>query len=206
MRLLLTILLIQLSAVSCQLSAQLKYELNCEPYLIQLSYDSLLAQVGIKEATGNNDGEVLKYQKIFGLRNQPYCQMLQYWCYYITTKDVTDIPIPKSAMAISSYNYAKKKGVLVPYEPTVHDLLVYQNKNMSTGHVERIIKTGGLGWVIVVAGNTSNGKTGNQREGNGVYKRERNIYHPLSRILLIKGLVGFRPVRNTAEKQGCNVK
>jgi hypothetical protein len=205
MRLLLTILLITIFA-TCGNWSQLKYELKCEPYLIQLSYDSLLAQVGIKEATGHNDGAVQKYQNQFGVSRKPYCQMLQYWCFSVNAKQKSDIPIPKSALAISSYNYAKKKGYAVSYEPAIHDLLVYQNSGDVTGHVERIIETGESGWVTVIAGNTSNGKTGNQREGNGVYKRERNIYHPLSRILLIKGLVGFIPIGNTAEKQGCNVK
>ena len=201
-----TIILLTTILLTSTIWSQLKYELRCEPYLIESSYDSLLNQVGIKEATGHNDGPVQKYQNIFGISRQPYCQMLQYWCFYVNAKVKSDIPIPKSALAISSYNYAKKKGVKVDYIPGVHDLLVYQNDGKSTGHVERIIKTGELGWVTVIAGNTSNGKSGNQREGNGVYRRERNIYHPLSRILLIKGLVGFKPIRNTAEKQGCNVK
>lgn len=205
MRKLITIMIISIF-LTLAIRSQSKYELICKPYLIELSYDSLIAQIGIREATGNNDGAVEKYQKIFSMKNQPYCQMLQYWCFYVNANKKSDIPIPKSALAISSYNYAKKYGVKVPYMPAKHDFLVYQNSGDVTGHVERIVSVGELGWVIVVAGNTTNGKTGNQREGNGVYKRERNIYHPLSRILLIKGLVGIRPVRNTAMKQGCNIK
>jgi len=154
--------------------------------------DSLETQVGIKEPHGNNGGETLKYQKIFGLRNQPYCQMLQYWAFWVNANDKKDVPIPKSALAISSYYYAKKNGIQTDYEGFKGDLIIWRKTGTSNGHIECIVFIfDDRGNVRTIAGNTSNGKTGSQREGNGNFKRNRNIKHPLSRLLQIKGLVGF---------------
>jgi len=183
------------------LQSQERYEIYCKKYLLELRQDSLKTQIGIKEKTGNNDGAVLKYQIPFKLSKQPYCQMLQWWAFYVNAKSYNDIPLPKNAKAISSYNYAKKNGTATLYYAQKGDLIVFRNQGKTTGHTECIDSVSVNGWVFTIAGNTSNGKTGNQREGNGVYYRSRNIKHPLSRILLVYGIVGFYSEKG---KQGCN--
>lgn len=183
------------------LRSQERYEIYCKKYLLELRQDSLKSQIGIKEKTGNNDGAVLKYQKPFGLRNEAYCQMMQWWAFWINAKSYNDIPIEKNPLAISSYYFAKKNGVHTLYYACKGDLIVFRNQGKTTGHVEYIDSVLQNGWVTTIAGNTSNGLTGNQREGNGVYYRHRNIKHPLSRILLVKGLVGFY---SEIGKGGCN--
>ncbi len=183
------------------LYGQQRYELYCPEYLLDLRMDSLRTQIGIKEPHGNNGGKTLKYQKIFGLKNQPYCQMLQYWAFFINAKSYKDVPIKKSAMAISSCYYAKKQGVQTKYGAYRGDLIVWRKGNTSNGHIECVDTLKRNGWVVTIAGNTSNGKKENQREGNGIFNRDRNIKHPLSRILLIKGLVGFYSKKG---KEGCN--
>ena len=82
-------LIIIILLFSTQLFAVEKYNLYCDNYLIELSRDSLYSQLGIKEATGNNDGETLKYQKPFGLKYKPYCAMGQDWCYWINAINKT---------------------------------------------------------------------------------------------------------------------
>ena len=89
------------------------------------------------------------------------------------------------------YNAAKKKGVLSEYIPEVNDLIVWKDKWSSSGHIERIVAVLDNGWVITVGFNTSNGLKGSQANGNGVYYRKRNLYHPLTRILIVRGLIGF---------------
>ena len=204
MKFLVTILLLLLS-LTC--SGQSKYELNCEPYLIELSRDSMLAQVGVKEKTGHNDGyKVEQYLKSVGLKKgNPYCAAGQYWCFAVNAKKTTDIPIPKSGLANSAFNYAKKHGVKVGYFPAIDDLLIWQIAKAIQGHIERITKVINAKFVMTVGFNTSNGKKGSQSDGNGVFPRLRDLYNPIGR-LLIKGLVGIKPIRTTAEKQGCNVK
>ena len=44
------------------------------------------------------------------------------------------------------------------------------------------------GNVFVLSANTSNGKSGNEREGNGNYIRKRNLNYDLNRMML-KGLL-----------------
>jgi hypothetical protein len=92
----------------------------------------------------------------------------------------------RNGLAQSSYNYAKKVGVKTAYKAQVGDLIVWKRGNTSKGHIGRIVETGEMGCVITIEGNTTNGSG---REG--IYKKKRNIKHPISRILQIKGLVGF---------------
>lgn len=174
------------------INAQSRYEIPCKEYLLSLRMDSLKAQVGTKEKTGRNDGDVEKYQKPFGLLHVPYCKLLQDWAFYVNLKALTDAPYKFNPLAISIYQIASKKGIKTKYAGFRGDLIVWKNKGNITGHIECIEIVFSRGWVQTIAGNTSNGKTGNQREGNGVYRRQRNIKHPLSRILQIYGIVGFR--------------
>ena len=185
---------------------QNKYALPCKPELLRKSDSIAKKQVGVREKTGHNDGiQVEKYLASVGrYRGEAYCMAGQYWCFVeairkLKEEDINnlfhwtndDIPIPKTGLANGAYNYAQQHGELVEYEPQVNDLIVWRNKGESSGHVERIIKVLENGWVMTVGFNTSNGKSGSQAEGNGVFIRYRNVYHPLSRILLIRGLVGF---------------
>ena len=204
--LMLAITIYFLCFVISELCGQEKYVLPCKEYLFYLRMDSLETQIGTKEATGRNDGEVYKYQKPFGLKNQPYCKMLQDWAFWVNLEVKEDAPYKFNPLAISLYGYAKKNGTKAIYYGNYGDLLIWNNAGQITGHIECIDSVMLRGNVRTIAGNTSNGKTGNQREGNGIYQRERNIKHPLSRILLMKGIVGFTIIRNIAAKQGCNIK
>jgi hypothetical protein len=201
-RIIITILLFLAFFPVWEIWSNSKYELECNPVLLKLSRDSLKAQIGIKEPFGRNGGPTLKYQIPFGLHHQPYCAMAQDWCYWVNGSGMLPWFSPN---AQAHYNYAKKHGKKVPYKPAVNDFIVWRTINSSSGHIERVDSALKAGWVITVGFNTSNGKTGSQREGNGVFPRRRNIYHPIGR-LVIKGLVGFRPVESNAEKQGCNLR
>ena len=87
--------------------------------------------------------------------------------------------------------FAKRNGEKVKYEPQVNDLIVWKHSNNWTGHVERVIEVLDKGNVRTVGANTNNGKSGSQREGNGIFIRKRNVKHILGR-LKVRGLVGFR--------------
>lgn len=149
----------------------------------------LFSQIGVKEATGNNDGlQVERYLASVGLKKgNPYCQAGQYWCFLQVGKP----PIPKSGLAISSFQYAKKLKEKVSYNPSIDDLLIYNKPKTINGHIERIIGVGKAGWVYTVGFNTSSGNSGNQRDGGGVYKRQRNLFHFLGRMQIL-GLVGWK--------------
>jgi len=187
------ILLFIASALTLTVHGQEKYNLVCEPYLIQLASDSLHTQVGIKEKTGNNDGEVEKYLKAVGLgKGYPYCVAGLYWCYWVNAKKNSDIPFQRTALAQGQFNYAKKHGQKVPYKPAVNDWLIWRLGNTVSGHGEWIDSIISPLLVRNVGFNTSNGLVGSKREGNGVFYVTRSLVHPMSR-LIPKGLIGVLP-------------
>ncbi|MFP4368605.1 MAG: hypothetical protein ACLFR2_03410 [Candidatus Kapaibacterium sp.] len=50
---------------------------------------------------------------------------------------------------------------------------------------------GSGGWIKTIGFNTTSGIPGDKREG--VFIRNRNIYHPLGRML-VRGIAGFRSI------------
>lgn len=174
----------------CDLNSQVKYTLPCTNFVLYKSKFVLLSQVGVQEKTGNNDGvEVEKYLSSVGLKKgNPYCNAGQYWC-FSTATDTN--PMVKSGLAISTFNKAKKEGLRTSLNAEEHDLIVWNHKGTITGHIERIIEVQQKGWVYTIGFNTTSGTSGNQRDGGGVWKRRRNIYHFLGRMQLL-GLVGWR--------------
>jgi len=171
---------------------QVRYEVLADSCILIHSEQVAYWQVGVVEQKPNDSPEIRKYLQSVGI-NKPasYCAAGQYYCFYIASKNLyKSIPIPKTAVANNIFNYGKKNGTKTIYEAKRHDLIVWRKRNSWQGHVERIIRVEKAGWVYTIGFNTSSGK-GNQRDGEGVYIRKRNIKHPLGR-LQIRGLYGFR--------------
>ena len=187
-------LIILFSAIAC--FSQVKYELPCRSDLLCLSKNIAISQIGTKELTGNNDGpEIEKYLKSVGLNPKgkyPYCAAGQYWSFRTACDSLKisrkEIPIKKTALANGVFDDAQKRGKKIAYIPEINDLIVWKIINKWTGHIERTIKVGKAGWIICVGFNTG---SSNPREGGSVRKVKRNIYHPLSRFLRVRGLIGF---------------
>lgn len=193
------LILILLCCFTSSSISQVKYQLYADSAVIAISRQTLREQVGIKELTGHNDGkQVESYLRSVNLiRGNPWCQALQYYCYYIAVKLLglpsSYIPIPKSGLANDVYRYAKQNGHKVKYKAEIDDLIVYRlNNSNSKGHIARTDSVGKSGWVTTIEGNTSNDLKGNQREGNGCFKKTRNIFHPIS-TMYIKCIVGIKP-------------
>lgn len=188
------IILLTTLIYGANLQAKVRYELECDPCLKFKSGIYLLLQVGVKEKSGRNDGkEIAKYLRSVGIdRPAPYCAAGQYWCFDAANQELDkEIPLYKTGVAIQFLQQAKIDGKRTIYEAHIGDLLVWKRPNSWQGHVERIIEVGEAGWVLTVGFNTSNGKSGSQREGNGVFIRRRNIYHAIGR-LKVYGIVGFK--------------
>ena len=184
-----------LTLISNSAYSQKAYQIKCRKDLLEMSEEAAISQIGIRERTGRNDGEVEKYLKAVGLgQGNPYCAAGQYWCFWracqILKIPTKYIPIPNTALVYNIYKFARKKGSPTAYKAKRHSLIVWQYKNRRRGHIERIIKVEKAGWVETVAFNTSAGKNKNQRDGEGVYRKKRNIYHLLGRMK-IKCLVIF---------------
>ncbi|MBE2189333.1 MAG: CHAP domain-containing protein [Candidatus Kapabacteria bacterium] len=176
-----------------------RYLISCDSELLMVSRDSLLAQVGIKEKTGRNDGrDVEAYLRSVGLaKGNPYCAAGQYWCFYSSAKDLglptKSIPIHKTGSTVTMLNHAIKIGQKTNSNPKVDDLMFWRRPNQWSGHVERIIEVKKAGWVDTIGFNTSSGDIGSQDDGGGVYKRKRNIHHFLGRMV-VRGFIGFKAV------------
>lgn len=176
-------------------NAQVRYDLYCNNRLLKKSEQIMLTQVGIIEKTNRNDGEVEKYLHCIGSkRGQPYCAAGQYWCFAQAAKELNlskeKIPIPATGLVYNIYKFAQKYGRRKKYVPEKHCLIIWQYPNKRRGHIERIIKVENGGWVETVGFNTSADKQSSQRDGQGVFKKRRNIFHPLQRME-IKCLLGF---------------
>lgn len=168
-----------------------KYILKCDRNLVELSGRIALEQVSVVERSNNNDGEVEKYLSSVDLsKGNPYCAAGQYWCFWQASKllglPTKSIPIPRTGLASNIYKYATKQNMKAKYLPSIHDLIVWKKGQSIFGHIERIVGVKQAGWVITVAFNTLDSKSGKE----GVFIKKRNIYTPLH-SMAIRGLIGF---------------
>lgn len=176
--------------ITQSLFSQSKFTLTCNSSLIRESEKIALEQIGTTEATNRNDGPAFEiYLRTAGLpKGSAYCAAGQYYCYFTACRrlnlSMTEIPFPKTGLANKIFEHAAKKGKRSAYYSKRHDFIVWRNGNTPFGHIERVYKTGKAGWVRTIAFNT---KSGNKE---GVFLKNRNIYHPLSRMK-IRGIVGF---------------
>jgi hypothetical protein len=173
-----------------------KIVVKCNEELFDKSMELLFKQLGVTEETGKNDGEQVEaYLKSVGLsKGNPYCVAGQYWCFWKACEELnipkTNIPIVKTGLAVTVFKKALKVGIEVPYEAKVGDLIIWIKPNLVNGHEERIVKIVDDKIVETIGFNTSNGKTGNQREGDGVFYRTRYLDRKLGDMKIL-GLVGF---------------
>lgn len=154
------------------------------------AYKLLKGDIGLKELTGNNDGvHIKKYMDTCRLpykAHYPYCAAYITWGFYTAqAKDKVKTTFPRTALAYNFYTYGKKNGVKstgLLYKKM--DILVWNKAKTTTGHTEMIDSVMRGGNVYVLSANTSNGKSGNEREGNGNYVRRRNLNYSLNRMML----------------------
>lgn len=122
------------------------------------------SQIGYKEGANNDT----KYGIWYGMNHQPWCMMFVSWC-----ADQAKIPvsiIPKLSYVPYFVEFFKKqkryKGK--DYVPNPGDLIIY-GSNSHVGIVESVNGNS----VYTIEGNTSSG--GNNANGDGVYRRIRNL-------------------------------
>ena len=199
MRRLNIIALLLLLAATVESFPLAKYLIPCKTNLIKASRDSAIAQVGVREKTGRNDGyKIEQYLKSVGrFKGDAYCAAGQYWCFYSSCLDLkyplTDIPIYRTGSTVKMFNEASRTGCKIKPVPFDNDLIFWRRPNEWKGHVERIIEVLKAGWVKTVGFNTSSRAKGFQDDGGGVYFRKRNVNHFLGRMVL-RGFIGFKPI------------
>lgn len=143
-------------------------------------------QIGINER--DNLPVVLTYLRSVGLtKRYAWCQAFQYNSFRVVCNVINiPIPIPRSGVANSSFDYAKKNGYKTDFAPAVGDLLVWKQADWS-GHVALIVKIFPNKKVQTIEGNTSSLST---RQGGAVERKMRYLNHKIGK-LKVRGLVGF---------------
>jgi len=140
-----------------------------------LYLDTAFSYIGIKEATGHNDGvEVERFLKSVG-RKKGDSGCAAFVSYCLT---VTNHPFPvRSGLARS---FVTKKSILATKvlqgqkQVETGDLIIWQNGNTISGHIGFVILVKDKKY-ITIEGNTSSGQKGAQADGDGVYIKTRTI-------------------------------
>jgi hypothetical protein len=187
------LIIILILALSQLAQSQQKYNLYCNQDLIVESRKIILTQENVLEY-GSNSGPVIKdYLASVGLAEGfPYCAAGQYWCWLIACNNLksnlSEIPLPRSGLAVTTFSHSHKYGLRQKYIPEPDDLIIWRKAKSSFGHVERIVRKLGYGWVETIGFNTRKMINGKLHEG--VFRQKRNIYSHLGRLRIL-GLVGF---------------
>jgi len=169
-----------------------KYELKCKKELLIISEEVAKREVGTIEI-GKNRGEAEKYQIIAGIPlGSPYCAAGVYYCFEVGRKILNyskdEIPILRTGLCLAMWNNAKERGNKVKALHRKHDLIIWKKSKTINGHIERIIECKSGYWVRTIGFNTGGN---DEREGDGVHYKMRNLAHPLGRMKVI-GLIGWK--------------
>lgn len=138
--------------------------------LAQRALEVARTQLGIREATGHNDGEAVEsYLRSVGLgKGYAWCQAFVYWSFNQAAKALgVENPTAKTAGVLD--HWAKTTGQKVS-QPKPGDVFImdFGGGKGHTGFVKEVKGT----MIITIEGNTNDA---NSREGDGVYERIRSI-------------------------------
>lgn len=178
-----------------------RYVLEIDSCLHEKAFEFAVGEIGVTEATGKNDGpRVEAYLKVTGLgKGFPYCAAGISWSYYqaalFYNKPKSFIPFPMTAGSQVVYDHAIKNGVKSSENVQSKDFFIWRKKDSYQGHIGIIESVGKKGWVNTIEFNTSGDSKGDQRDGGGVWRKKRNLIHPLG-ILRVRGFVGFKSMQS----------
>lgn len=157
----------------------------------ELRMELLEGEVGVMEIGNNRGSRIDEYNdSALGFkkgRGAPYCQSLATWAWLKSGY----LPYPRTAVANSPYDYARREGKRVSYKPEIGDEIKWIYPASWKGHTETIIKVLENGFVITVAGNVTGKSLSNDPLGGGVKLMRRGIYQKIGKMT-INGLVGFK--------------
>jgi hypothetical protein len=139
----------------------------------------LIAQNGVRERTGNNDGTAVEtFLRCVGLgKGYSWCMAFIYWAFYMASTDTKKyLPLKKTGGCMDQYNFCKSApfetlSVLHPAAPMVTDIFII-DLHKGAGHTGMITGLNLDGTVSTIEGNTNDNGSAN---GDGVYERKRNV-------------------------------
>lgn len=133
-------------------------------------------QLFVREKTGKNDGkEVEEYLRGVGLgKGYAWCAAFVYWCFQKASEELkVPNPLIKTAGVLDHWN--RTKGKKITNNPQEGDIFI-MDFGKGAGHTG-IVSEVKNGKIYTIEGNTSADPTyaGEDREGNGVFERQRSL-------------------------------
>lgn len=131
-----------------------------------------VAEIGYKEAKTNKT----KYGKAYGLDGQPWCVIFQWWVFQKAGFSSLFYDGKKVASCSAVRDYAKGCGQWVTSGYKPGDLVIFDftGKKLTTNHIGLVESVNG-NTLMTIEGNTSSGASGSQSNGDGVYRKQRNV-------------------------------
>lgn len=128
-------------------------------------------EIGTVEEAGNRQ----KYGKAYGMDGVYWCMQFVWWCFQQVDKTLF-FGGGKTASCGELMRWAQKQGKWVTKGFKAGDVLIYNwpETAASTDHCGICESVSGQ-YVTAIEGNTSNGNTGSQSNGDGVYRRKRKL-------------------------------
>ena len=131
--------------------------------------DIARGELGYKETPANSNRT--KYGAWYGLDGQPWCVMFVEWVF---AQASVKLPIETASCTILM-NAAKSAGNWVTSNYQTGDVVIYDwGGDKRPDHCGIVEAVGGSS-ITAIEGNTSNGNTGSQSNGDGVYRRKRKL-------------------------------
>lgn len=154
--------------------------------------------VGITEQGGNNRGQLVElFQRAAGglAKGESWCMSFAQYCIQEVDASVVHALVLgcsdkksqlfKSEHCLTVWN---KSQALKIGAPKPGSLCIWQHGQTASGHVGIVVDVNADGSIMTVEGNTSSAEGGNQREGDGVWLKCRNLNAVGS--LRLKGFLG----------------
>ncbi|MCY1529195.1 hypothetical protein D9M68_643280 [compost metagenome] len=122
------------------------------------------SQIGIREATGNNDGQQVEaYLKVTNLpKGNPWCVAFISWVFA-----KAGYAQPRTAWSPSLFPIAKQTKIIRP----AHVFGIYFKALKRIAHAGLVEEQQG-NWIVTIEGNTN---VSGSREGDGVYRKRRHV-------------------------------
>lgn len=129
-------------------------------------------EIGYKEGPGNKN----KYGKSYGMDGQPWCVIFQWWVFNTAGLSSLFYGGGKVASCSAVRAYGKQHGQWVTSGYTPGDLVIFNfaGTKSDTDHIGIVEKVSGT-TLTTIEGNTSSGASGSQSNGDGVYRKQRNV-------------------------------
>lgn len=147
--------------------------------IIQEAVNLAQSYIGTKEdPKGSNRGVGIDaIQKTFGFKGVQYCALFAQYVYKAITL-IYHIPflMPGTASSQTLYGWAKNNGYACNdfSQIAVGDIVIWRKFKLWQGHVGIVVSVNHeQNYFETVEGNTANSDFGDQRDGDGIYRRKR---------------------------------